>query len=88
MKFHYYYLNNFDWNSKQEEFYDNPKGFREWLNYNKKEEFIKNLDKLIQKTRQDLIVLIKKIIKKTKKQAQNMLYILIPNRNPLQIKLV
>jgi len=56
----HYYLNNFDWNSKQDEFLDNPKGFREWLNFNKKEEFIKNLDKLIQKTRQDLILLIKR----------------------------
>jgi hypothetical protein len=56
----HYYLNNFDWNSKQDEFIDNPKGFREWLNINKKEEFIKNLDKIIGKVRQDLILLIKK----------------------------
>lgn len=56
----HYYLNNFDWNSKQDEFIDNPKGFREWLNMNKKEEFIKNLDKIIGKVRQDLILLIKK----------------------------
>lgn len=56
----HYYLNNFDWNSKQDEFIDNPKGFREWLNINKKEEFIKNLNKIIGKVRQDLILLIKK----------------------------
>jgi hypothetical protein len=56
----HYYLYNFDWNSKQDEFIDNPKGFREWLNINKKEEFIKNLDKIIGKVRQDLILLIKK----------------------------
>jgi len=56
----HYYLHNFDWNSKQDEFIDNPKGFREWLNINKKEEFIKNLDKIIGKVRQDLILLIKK----------------------------
>lgn len=55
----HYYLNNFDWNSKQDEFMDNPEGFREWLKLNKKEEFIKSLNKLIQKTRQDLILLIK-----------------------------
>lgn len=55
----HYYLYNFDWNSKQDEFIDNPKGFREWLNMNKKEEFIKNLDKIIGKVRQDLILLIK-----------------------------
>lgn len=57
------YLNNFDWNSKQDEFIINGefdgKGFREWLNLNKKEEFIKNLDKIISKVRQDLILLIK-----------------------------
>lgn len=56
----HYYLNNFDWNSKQDEFIDNPKAFREWLNNNKKEEFVKNLDKIINKVRQDLILLIKK----------------------------
>ena len=32
----HYYLNNFDWNSKQDEFMDNPEGFREWLKLNKK----------------------------------------------------
>ena len=41
------------------EFINNPKGFKEWLKNNESEEFIKNLDKLIQKTRQDLILLIK-----------------------------
>lgn len=56
----HYYLNNFDWNSKQNEFLGNPKGFREWLNRNKKEEFAKNLDKIISKIRQDLILLIKR----------------------------
>jgi hypothetical protein len=56
----HYYLNNFNWNSKQDEFMDNPKGFTEWLNTNKKEEFVKNLDKIISKVRQDLILLIKK----------------------------
>jgi hypothetical protein len=55
-----YYLFNFDWNSKQNEYIDNLKGFGEWLKINESEEFIKNLDKLIQKTRQDLILLIKK----------------------------
>ncbi len=55
-----YYLYNFDWNTKQDEFMEDPKGFREWLKNNKSEEFIKNLDKLIQKTRQDLILLTRK----------------------------
>jgi hypothetical protein len=56
----HYYLHNFDWNSKQNEYINNLKEFGEWLKINESEEFIKNLDKLIQKTRQDLILLIKK----------------------------
>lgn len=56
----HYYLYNFDWNTKQDEFVKDGKGFREWLDTNKKEEFIKNIDKLITATRQDLILLIKK----------------------------
>jgi hypothetical protein len=55
-----YYQNNFDWNSKQGEFMDNPKEFTKWLANNEREEFIKNLNVLITKTREDLITLIKK----------------------------
>jgi tetratricopeptide (TPR) repeat protein len=36
---------------------DDPEGFHEWYRKNQSEEFIKNLDKLITKTRQDLILL-------------------------------
>lgn len=58
-----YYQHNFDWNSKQDEFIKDGvfdgKGFREWLENNKQQEFIKNLDKLITYTRQDLILKIK-----------------------------
>jgi hypothetical protein len=72
----HYYLYNFDWNSKQDEFMDNPKEFREWLKLNKKEEFIKNLDKLIQKTRQDLILLIRK--KNAKKVLEQFEELIIP----------
>lgn len=56
----HYYLHNFDWNTKQDEFINNPKEFRDWIEKNEKEEFIKNLDKIITKVRQDLILLIKK----------------------------
>jgi hypothetical protein len=56
----HYYLYNFDWNSKQDEFRDNPSGFTVWLKNNKREEFIKNLDKIISKVREDLILLIRK----------------------------
>lgn len=55
-----YYQNKFDWNAKQEEFIKNGvfdgKGFGKWIENNEREEFIKNLDVLIKKTRQDLIV--------------------------------
>ncbi len=50
-----YYQHNFDWNSKQDEFEDNPEGFRSWMENNKQESFIENLDLLITKTREDLI---------------------------------
>lgn len=53
----HYYQSNFDWNSKQDEFMDDPEGFHKWWKNNQSEEFIKNLDKLITKTRQDLILL-------------------------------
>jgi hypothetical protein len=56
----HYFLNNFDWNTKQDEFSDKPQEFRLWLKNNEAEEFIKNIDKLIQKTRQDLILLQRK----------------------------
>lgn len=55
-----YYQGNFDWNSKQDEFVKDGvfdgKGFSEWLKNNEREGFIKNLDVLIKKTRQDLIL--------------------------------
>jgi hypothetical protein len=55
-----YYMHNFDWNSKQDEFvrdgvFDGA-GFSAWLKNNEREEFIKKLDVLIKKTRQDLIL--------------------------------
>jgi len=53
----HYYQSNFDWNTKQDEFMDDSEGFHKWWKNNQSEEFIKNLDKLIQKTRQDLILL-------------------------------
>jgi hypothetical protein len=56
----HYYLNNFDWNSKRDEYKDNTKGFTEFLKNNKEEEFNKNLNKIIIKVREDLILLIKR----------------------------
>ena len=53
----HYYRHNYDWNTKQDEFIDNPQGFKQWDRNNSSEEFIKNLDILINKTRSDLISL-------------------------------
>ena len=55
---------NFDWNEKQDEYMDDMPGFSEWLKQNSKEEFIKNLDKLITLTRKDLILLKRKELAK------------------------
>lgn len=76
----HYYLHNFDWNTKQDEFVKNgvfdSKGFREWFDMNEKEEFIKNIDKLITATRQDLILLIKK--RNANKVLKNFEELIIP----------
>jgi len=59
-----YYIGDFDWNNKQDEFTSNTgydgRGFKEWCDKYEVEGFFKNLNKLIQKVREDLIVLIKK----------------------------
>jgi hypothetical protein len=75
-----YYKHNFDWNSKQKEFmkdgvYDG-KGFQEWLKNNQREEFIKNLDVLIKKTRQDLILKHKQRL--AKKALDNFEELIVP----------
>ena len=76
----HYYLHKFDWNKKQDEFVKDGvfdgKGFREWLDMNTKEEFIKNIDKLITATRQDLILLIKK--RNADKALKNFEELIIP----------
>lgn len=70
-EYFFVYQNNFDWNSKQDEFikdgvYDGN-AFKKWLENNEKEEFLKNLNKLITLVRQDLILKIKQ------KNADNVL---------------
>lgn len=82
----HFYLNNFDWNSKQDEFVKDGdfdgKGFGEWIAINKKEEFVKNIDKLITVTRQDLITLIKrKNIDKALKDFEELIIPVIGNVN-------
>jgi hypothetical protein len=79
-EYFHYYRNNFDWNSKQQEFmndgeYDG-KGFREWMENNEKEEFVKNLNKIITATRQDLITIKKKKI--AEKALENFEDLIIP----------
>lgn len=56
----HYYLHNFDWNTKQDEFINNSDGFTKWLKQNESDEFLKNLNLIIQKVREDLILLIKR----------------------------
>lgn len=82
----HYYLYNFDWNKQQDEFIKDGvfdgKGFREWLDMNKKEEFIKNIDKLITATRQDLIKIIKhKNAKKVLKDFEELIIPVIGKEN-------
>lgn len=61
------YINfmKFDWNSKQDEFIDDKgnfdgDGFSNWIKNHETEQFLKNIDILIKKVRQDIIVLHKK----------------------------
>lgn len=56
-----YYRMNFDWNKKQDEYKNRSKQFQSWLKQNESEEFLKNLDTLIRKTREDLITKRKQI---------------------------
>jgi TRAP-type mannitol/chloroaromatic compound transport system substrate-binding protein len=55
-----YYQGKFDWNEKQDEYGTDRKGFHNFLKRNESESFLKNLDVLITKTRQDLITLLKR----------------------------
>lgn len=57
----HYYRMNFDWNKKQDEYKNRPKQFQSWLKQNESEEFLKNLDTLIRKIREDLITKRKQI---------------------------
>ncbi|MFA5528897.1 MAG: hypothetical protein WC996_09830 [Peptostreptococcales bacterium] len=52
----HYYKMNFDWNKKQDEFKNKPKQFQSWMKQKESEEFLKNIDTLIRKTREDLII--------------------------------
>jgi hypothetical protein len=75
-----YYRNKFDWNTKQDEYVKNGvfdgKAFGEWIKNNEREEFIKNIDKLITATRHDLILKIKQ--KNAKKVLDNFEELIIP----------
>lgn len=57
----HYYLHNFDWNEMADSFETNEE-FNAWLENNKKEEFIKNLDLIIKKATQDMITIKKQDI--------------------------
>lgn len=58
IKTHYftYFGNNFDWNSKADEFGDNHAEFTKWLRKNEEDDFIKNYDKIVSAVRSDYIL--------------------------------
>ena len=57
---------NFDWNKKQDEL---GSDFRMWFEENKSEEFLKNLDDIIRKVTQDMILIKKKKMAEKKLEA-------------------
>ena len=72
----HYYTMNFDWNKKQDEFKNNPQQFQSWMKQNQSEEFLKNIDTLIRKTREDLITKRKQI--NAKKALKDFEELIIP----------
>ena len=72
----HFYQHNFDWNDKADEFGDNMKGFSEWRVKNQSDEFMKNLDVLIRKTRQDLILITRQ--KNAKKSLMKFEELIVP----------
>lgn len=60
------FQNNFDWNEKQQELGD---GFNEWYDKNKSEQFLANIDNIISKTTQDMLLIKKKNIAQLKLDA-------------------
>ena len=59
----------FDWNEKQEEFDNDPEGFDNWMIKHKSDQFLKNLDDIIRKTTQDMILIKRQEISKKKLDA-------------------
>ena len=59
----------FDWNQKQDEFSGKPEEFRNWLKSNEYNGLINNIDKVISKVTQDMILLKRKKIADMKLQA-------------------
>jgi len=60
------YQYNFDWNSKQDEYRDDPEGFTEFLGKNKSEQFLKNINNIIRMTIQDMIIKKRQVLAKKK----------------------
>lgn len=59
----------FDWNQKQDEFSGKPEEFRNWLKTNEYNGLVNNIDKVISKVTQDMILLKRKKIANMKLQA-------------------
>ena len=63
------YSYNFDWNEKSDEFRDIPNGFNDFIKKNKSESFLKNINNIIKKTTQDMILIKKQDISEKKLKA-------------------
>lgn len=59
----------FDWNQKQDEFSEKPEDFRNWLKTNKYNGLINNIDNVISKVTQDMILIKKQKIAEMKLKA-------------------
>lgn len=72
----HYYSHNFDWNTKQDEFGNDGSGFGKWLDQNKQDEFILNLDRLIKSVRSDMILFRRRDL--AEKKMKNFEELIIP----------
>ena len=64
-----YFVPKFDWNEKQDEFIDNPQGFTIWLQGYKYNGLLKNINNVITKITEDMILIKRKEIAGAKLKA-------------------
>ena len=63
------FSHNFDWNTKQDEYEGRGEEFQKWFKKNTNEQLYKNIDDIIRKTTQDMILIKKQEIAKKKRKA-------------------